>query len=114
MECALDLFSADPEQQRDEYHAEQPCVFHQQIAGHDEEILFNGGQNNTLDDGKGDGCGGQDDAGALLHELFCPEAFRHEHPDGYDVQYDGQQPVECNGHEQADNHSGIPLRFQVS
>ena len=39
-EGALDLVAIHAQQQRDEYHAQQPGIVHQQVGGHDEEVLF--------------------------------------------------------------------------
>ena len=52
-ETALYLLGAQTDKQRDEYHAQQPGIFYQQIAGHNQEVLVGCQSDDGQHDGKG-------------------------------------------------------------
>ena len=67
-ESTPDLFVTHTQQQRYENDSQQPGIFHQQIAGHDDKVLADHSMDHSQNNGKGHHRHGHDDAGALGHK----------------------------------------------
>ena len=112
-EGTANLVAADTQQQREEDDAQQPGILHQQVRGHDDEVLVDDHQRHTQYHGKGNGGRGHDDAGAFLHELRCPQALRHYEADDGKVDERSHDGIEDNGEEKSENPAAVPLRAGV-
>ena len=67
-ESAFYLAGVEPDEQRDEDYAQQPCVLHQQLRGHDDEVLLPCRPYGCQYNGKGYDCGSHDDVDFLARE----------------------------------------------
>ena len=113
LEGTLNLVAVDTEQQGDEYHAQQPGIFDEQAAGHDEEILLKGGTHHAHHCCEGDGGSGHDDARALLQEFGRVEAFGHE-AEGQHVEHDSRHNIEEDEEEELQDDGAVPVRILIA
>ena len=86
-ERALDLITFHTEEQGKQDYAQQPRIFHQQTAGHDQEVLIGERPEQSDNDGKGNGCSSEDDAGAFLQKRLGMEPLGQK-PESQEIQDD--------------------------
>ena len=91
-ERTLDLIAFHTEQQGEQDYAQQPRIFHQQTAGHDQEVLIGKRPEQSDNNSKGNGRGGEDDAGTLLQERLGMEPLgqKAESQEVQDYRNDGE------------------------
>ena len=112
-EGTLNLVALHTQQQRDENHAQQPRILHQQVGGHNDEVLVNHHQRHTQDEGKGDRRRCHDDTSALLHKLLGTQPLGNHETDDGEVQQGSYHRVEDGREQEAENPPAVPLRIGV-